>query len=102
MSFAHIKPRVSINRAIVGRHTIIEEGCVLNANGTEDGQIPVLGDNVILPRDSVVGSGTRVAPLKHSHSILATGRFIELGTDNRNIYFTEKSASQKSPTKGHH
>jgi hypothetical protein len=43
-----------------------------------------------LPRESVVGPGTRVAPLKHSHSILATGRFVELGTDDRNIYFTEK------------
>ena len=91
MSFANIKPRVTMNRAIVGSHTIIEEGCVLDANGTGDGKIPVVGENVILPRESVVGPGTRVAPLKHSHSILATGRFVELGTDDRNIYFTEKS-----------
>jgi mannose-1-phosphate guanylyltransferase len=90
MSFSNIKRKVTMNRAIVGRHTIIEDHSVLNANGTGDGKIPVVGDNVILPRESVVGPGTRVAPLKHSHSILATGRFVELGTDDRNIYFTEK------------
>jgi mannose-1-phosphate guanylyltransferase len=91
MCFSNIKPRVTMNCAIVGRHTIIEEGCVLNANGTGKGKIPVVGENVILPRESVVSSGTRVAALKHSHSILSTGRFVELGTDDRNIHFTEKS-----------
>ena len=90
MSFSNIKRKVTMDRAIVGRHTIIEDNSLLNANGTGDGKIPVVGENVILPRESVVGPGTRVAPLKHSHSILATGRFVELGTDDRNIYFTEK------------
>ncbi len=86
MSFAHIQHQVSINSAVVGRHSTIEEHSILNAND----RIPVIGENVILPAESVVGPGTRVAQLKHSHSILATGRFLELGTDERNIYFTEK------------
>lgn len=90
MSFANVKREVSINRAIIGRHSTIEAYSVVNANGDEDGRIPVIGENVILPAESVVGAGTRVAPLKHSHSILATGRFVELGTDDRNIYFAEK------------
>ncbi len=86
MSFAHIQHQVSIVSAIVGRHSTVEEHSIINANG----RTPVIGENVILPAESVVGSGVRVAQLKHSHSILATGRFLELGTDDRNIYFTEK------------
>ncbi len=86
MSFARIQHQVSIVSAIVGRHSTIEEHSIIHPNG----RIPVIGENVILPAESVVGSGVRVAPLKHSHSILATGRFLELGTDDRNIYFTEK------------
>jgi NDP-sugar pyrophosphorylase family protein len=86
MSFARIQHQVSIVSAIVGRHSTVEEHSIISANG----RIPVIGENVILPAESVVGSGVRVAQLKHSHSILATGRFLELGTDDRNIYFTEK------------
>jgi NDP-sugar pyrophosphorylase family protein len=86
MSFARIQHQVSIVSAIVGRHSTVEEHSIINANG----RIPVIGENVTLPAESVVGSGVRVAQLKHSHSILATGRFLELGTDDRNIYFTEK------------
>ncbi len=86
MSFARIQHQVSIASAIVGRHSTVEEHSIIHPNG----RIPVIGENVVLPAESVVGSGVRVAPLKHSHSILATGRFLELGTDDRNIYFTEK------------
>ena len=91
MSFANIQHRVSINCAIVGRHSTIEEHSVLNVSGSNNGRIPIVGENVVLPADSVVSAGTRVAPLKHSHCVLATGRFVELGTDESNIYFTEKA-----------
>lgn len=91
MSFANIQHKVSINSAIVGRHSVIEEHSVLNVSGSNNGRIPIVGENVVLPAESVVSAGTRVAPLKHSHCVLATGRFVELGTDERNIYFTEKA-----------
>jgi NDP-sugar pyrophosphorylase family protein len=91
MSFCNIKRNVIIGRAIVGRHSTIEANSVLSADGAGIGKVPVVGENVILPNDSVVGAGTRVAPLKHSHSILATGRFVELGIDDKNIYFAEKA-----------
>jgi len=91
MSFANIQHMTSIYRTIVGRHTTIEEHSVLGGNGANgEGHVAVIGENVTLPAESVVASGTRVAPLKYSHSILATGRFMELGIDERNIYFTEK------------
>ncbi len=90
MSFAHIQHMVSINRAIIGRHTTIEEHSIIGANGAGNDRLPVIGENVVIPAESVVAPGTRVSPLKHSHSILATGRFVELGIDERNIYFTEK------------
>lgn len=95
MSFANVQHRVSINCAIVGRHSTIEEHGVLNVGGSSNGRIPIVGENVVLPADSVVSAGTRVAPLKHSHSILATGRFVELGIDERNIYFTEKDSLKR-------
>ena len=95
MSFACIQHMVSIKKSIVGRHTIIEEHSVLGANGMDTELIAVIGENVILPPESVVSPGVRVATLKHSHSILATGRFVELGTDERNIYFMEKGSTKR-------
>ncbi|OPY49161.1 MAG: Bifunctional protein GlmU [Methanosaeta sp. PtaU1.Bin112] len=96
MSFAHIQHMVNIRRAIVGRHTTIEEHSVLGGD-SDNGQrlIAVIGENATIPPESVVPAGVRVAPLKHSHSILATGRFAELGIDERNIYFAEKSSMKR-------
>jgi NDP-sugar pyrophosphorylase family protein len=95
MSFAHIQHMVSIRRTIVGRHSTIEEYSVLGGNGAGEDHIAVIGENAILPPESLVATGTRVAPLKHSHRILATGRFVELGIDERNIYFAEKSSIKR-------
>jgi len=92
MSFANIKRGSILNRTIVGRHSTIGTKCVLDADlpYSKPGKIPVVGENVILPQESVVGPGTRVAPLKYSYKILATGKFSQLGTDDGNIYFCEK------------
>ena len=92
MSFANIKRGSVLNRTIVGRHSTIGTKCVLDADQPYHklGKIPVVGENVILPQESVMGPGTRVAPLKYSYKILATGKFSQLGTDDGNIYFCEK------------
>ena len=91
MSFSNIKRGVIVNKTIVGRHSTIGTNCVLDADQPHaNGRIPVIGEDVILPAESTVLPGTRVAPLKYSHRVLATGRFVELGIDDRNIYFTEK------------
>ncbi|MCR3883918.1 NDP-sugar synthase [Methanotrichaceae archaeon M04Ac] len=92
MSFAHIKRGAVLKRTIVGRHSTIGPKCVLDADQSccKPGKIPVVGENVTLPQESVVGPGTRVAPLKYSYKILATGKFSQLGTDDQNIYFCEK------------
>ena len=92
MSFAHIKRGAVLKRTIVGRHSTIGPKCVLDADlpCCKPGKIPVVGENVTLPQESVVGPGTRVAPLKYSYKILATGKFSQLGTDDQNIYFCEK------------
>jgi mannose-1-phosphate guanylyltransferase len=92
MCFGNIRRDVFINRAIVGRHSTIEAHSELDADQPRrNSRLPVVGENVVLPTESVVGPGIRVAPIKHAHSILATGRFIEMGIDDRNIYFIEKS-----------
>ena len=94
MSLSNIRRGVILNKAIVGRHSTLEAGSRVDAgqqaNGRPNQRIPVIGEDVILPPDSVVGPGTRVALLKYSHKILATGRFVELGNDDRNIFFSEK------------
>ena len=96
MSFAHIHHRVNINRTIVGRHSTLGEHSILgSSNGFGGKNVSVIGENVILPPESVVAGGVRVVSLKHSHGILATGRFVELGTDDRNIYFTEKDSMKR-------
>jgi hypothetical protein len=53
-------------------------------------KVPVVGENVTLLDRSVIGPGKRVAPISQSHRILRTGKFIELGMDENNIYFIEK------------
>jgi NDP-sugar pyrophosphorylase family protein len=91
MSFSNIRRGVIMNRSIVGRHSTVETNSVLDADQPQaNGMIPVVGEDVILPPESVVMPGTRVAPLKYSHMVMATGRFVELGTDDKNIYFAEK------------
>lgn len=93
MSFANVMHNTVMNRAILGRYSIIEAHSVLDAdqNGSPGKNgIPVVGENVRLPKESSVGPGTRVAPLRYSHMILATGKFQELGSDERNIYFAQK------------
>ena len=96
MSFTHIQHMVSIRRTIIGRHTTIEEHSILGGeNGIGENLVAVIGENAVLPPESVVSAGVRVAPLKHSHRILATGRFVELGIDERNIYFAEKSSMKR-------
>jgi NDP-sugar pyrophosphorylase family protein len=96
MSFAHIQHMVSIRRTIVGRHSTIEEHSILGGeNGIGLDHVAVIGENAVLPPESVVSAGVRVAPLKHSHSILATGRFVELGIDEKNIYFAEKGSMKR-------
>jgi NDP-sugar pyrophosphorylase family protein len=92
MSFSNIKRGVVMNGAIVGRHSTIGANCILGAHQPHaDGKIPVIGEDLLLPPESTVLPGTRVAPLKYSHRVLATGKFAELGVDDRNIYFTEKA-----------
>jgi len=94
MSFCNIMHGVQINKGVVGRHSTIGARSVLDAenqtNENKNGRIPVVGENVIISKDSMVVPGTRVAPLKFSHMILATGKFLELGSDERNIYFAQK------------
>lgn len=93
MSFANVMHNTIMNRAILGRYSIIEAHGVLDAdqNGAPGRSgIPVVGENVRLPKESTVGPGTRVAPLRYSHMILGTGKFLELGSDERNIYFAQK------------
>ena len=91
MSFSNIGHKVYMNGAVMGRHSTIEANSIIDADQpVGNGRIPVIGENVHLAAESAVGPGTRVAPLKFSHRVLATGRFAELGIDDRNIYFTEK------------
>jgi NDP-sugar pyrophosphorylase family protein len=91
MSFSNIKRGVMMNRAVMGRYTTIEANSILDGDQQNaNGKIPAIGEDVILPSESTVLPGTRVAPLKYSHKVLASGRFVELGIDDRNIYFTEK------------
>ncbi|MBN1324070.1 MAG: NDP-sugar synthase [Methanotrichaceae archaeon] len=89
MSFCDIGRGTSICKGIVGRHSSIGTQSTLSGQ-IDGGRIPVVGEDVVLHRDSTVGPGTRVAPLRYSHRILATGKFLELGSDDKNIYFAQR------------
>jgi NDP-sugar pyrophosphorylase family protein len=91
MSFSNLMHGAVMERAIVGRHSSIGAHSTLASNQSNGmAGIPVIGENVVLPKDSSVGPGLRVAQLKYSHMILATGKFLERGSDERNIYFSQK------------
>jgi len=53
-------------------------------------RIPVIGDDVEIYPNSTVGPGKRVACIADSYKVLATGKFITLGMDAKNVYFIEK------------
>jgi len=95
MDFTNIGDNVRLNGCIVGRFANIEDSAIIDRDlevevgwGHND-LTPVIGDNVIVVRGSVIGPKKRVAPLRESHRILRTRRFIELGMDRYNIYFVE-------------
>lgn len=99
MSFANIGNNVKINKAILGRYTTVQDNSVIDAYlpiefegvSTSMERIPVIGGGgVVISKGSVIGPGKRVAPIKYDHQILSTGKFIELGMDQRNVYFMAK------------
>ncbi len=97
MSFVNIGKGVRLNRCILGRFTTVEDGSVIDADldvdyaGNPMERVPVIGGGgVKIFKNSIIGPGKRVAPIRESHRILSTGRFMELGMDRENIYFAER------------
>jgi hypothetical protein len=81
MSFANIQHMTSIYRTIVADTQPSKSIAFWAEMGQiSAGRVAVVGENVTLPAESVVASGTRVAPLKYSHSI---GHRQVHGTGNR-------------------
>lgn len=95
MDFVNIEDGVYLNGCIIGRYASIGGGAVIDADNMVEtaGQkekTPVIGDGVHVFKDSVLGSYKRVAKISSAYRILKTDRFIDLGYDSQNIYFTEK------------
>jgi len=94
MDFVNIQRKVTLKSCIIGRYAVIGEGSVIDGeSGREEAGgkeiAPVIGDGVQVVERSFLGACKRVAPITHSHRILSTGRFRDLGYDSFNIYFTE-------------
>ncbi len=96
MDFTNIGRSVRLNSCIVGRYTTISKKSIIDRDldvevneGSHD-MTPVIGDGVVIEKGSVIGPKKRVAPIYESHRILSTGRFLELGYDESNVYFVEK------------
>lgn len=96
MDFTNIGRSVRLNSCIVGRYTTISKKSIIDRDldvevneGSHD-MTPVIGDGVVIEKGSVIGPKKRVAPIYESHRILSTGRFLELGYDENNVYFVEK------------
>jgi NDP-sugar pyrophosphorylase family protein len=96
MDFTSTGKNVRLNNCIVGRHSTIRDGGIIDRDmdvevheGSRD-LTPVIGEGVVIEEGSVIGPKKRVAPIHESHRILSTGRFLELGYDENNVYFVEK------------
>lgn len=95
MSFTNIGKNAFLNKCIVGAYSTIGKDCVIDGDMEVDSKlkgnkVPVIGEDVTLLDRSVISPGKRVASISKSHCILSTGKFIELGMDEKNIYFIEK------------
>jgi len=95
MSFTNIERNSLLNKCIVSNYSIIGKDSIIDADIEIDSKlkgckIPVIGEDVTLFDRSIIGPGKRVAPISKSHIILSTEKFIELGMDEKNIYFIEK------------
>ena len=96
MDFVNIDKNVKLNNCIVGRYSAIREKSIIDRDmdvevreGSHD-LTPVIGEGVVIEEGSIIGPKKRVAPIYESHRILSTGRFLELGYDETNVYFVEK------------
>ena len=95
MDFVNLKEGVKLNSCIIGRYATIGEESIIDAenmvevSGRKD-RTPVVGDNVNIVGHSLLGAYKRVAPIEHSHTILKSMHFKELGYDDANFYFIEK------------
>ncbi len=94
MDFTNIERNSTLNKCIVGRYVTIRENSVIDGElsvdiGEKD-PVPVIGDGVIILKNSIIGPAKRVAPVQKSHMILETQKYVELGYDSYNVYFTEK------------
>ncbi len=96
MDFAIIGKNVRLNNCIVGRYSTIKDKSTIDRDmdvevheGSYD-LTPVIGEGVTIEKGSVIGPKKRIAPIYESHRILNTGKFLELGYDESNVYFVEK------------
>lgn len=95
MDFVNIGENVILNGCIVGRYVTLEDDCVIDSTNLVEvagkkNQTAVIGDGVHIVKGSTLGAYHRVAPISSAHEILASGKFVDLGYDGENIYFTEK------------
>jgi NDP-sugar pyrophosphorylase family protein len=96
MDFTNIGRDVRLNNCIVGRYStildksVVDKGLAVDVHEGSHDLTPVIGEGVTLEEGSVIGPKKRVAPIYESHRILSTGKFLELGYDESNVYFAEK------------
>lgn len=96
MDFSEIQNNCYINNTIVGRFVILETNTKIDGDmkmqmaTTYSTKTPVVGDNVTIIKNSVIYPSERVAPIKDSHKILSTGKFVGWGMDAKNFYFALK------------
>ncbi|ODS41114.1 hypothetical protein BEH94_01045 [Candidatus Altiarchaeales archaeon WOR_SM1_SCG] len=95
MDFANIHENAKLNKCIIGRYATIGHNSIIDADinidvGGACDRTPVIGENVTIVENSVIGPKKRVSPLNESHRIMRTGKFTELGFDSKNFYFIEK------------
>jgi NDP-sugar pyrophosphorylase family protein len=96
MDFTNIGKHARLNNCIVGAYSTIGNYSVIDSDmhidfvGGGDDLTPVIGEDVTIFERSVIGPKKRVAQIKDSHRILATGKFQDLGYDRANVYFIEK------------
>jgi len=92
--FTIVDENCTVNKCIIGKHSMIGKNSRIDADINEfmptESRIPVIGDNVEIYPNSLIGPGKRVACIGDAYKVLATGKFTTLGMDAKNVYFIEK------------
>lgn len=77
MPNVRIGANVSINKAIICEETVVRDGCQIGGSEVEQREITIVGDNVIIPNNTVIPSGASVCQQNLKKFVITNGEIAQ-------------------------